>query len=149
MIAGVVSAYLEALVRLTLRGPGGQEEEIETVIDTGFDAALSLPPTRIAALGLPWRRCGRALLADGSESLFDIYEATIVWDGTPRRIAVDAADTDPLLGMALLYGYELTLQAVEGGRVIIQALPCFHSLPFKSWRVRIEGFEPINGGKGY
>lgn len=123
MMTGVVNAYLEALVRLTVRGPGGQEQEIEPVIDTGFDGALSLPPTRIDALGLPWRRRGRALLADGSESVFDIYEATIMWDGAPRRIAVDAADTDPLLGMALLYRYELTLQVVEGGRVIIQALP--------------------------
>lgn len=62
------------------------------------------------------------MLADGSESVFDIYEATIMWDGAPRRIAVDAADTDPLLGMALLYTYELTVQVVEGGRVMIQAL---------------------------
>ncbi|ETW96509.1 MAG: hypothetical protein ETSY1_26340 [Candidatus Entotheonella factor] len=65
---------------------------------------------------------GRALLADGTESLFDIYEATIVWDGALRRLAVDAAETDPLVGMSLLYGYELTIQVQEGGRVIIQAL---------------------------
>lgn len=123
MITGVVSEYLEALVTITVGGPIGREQEIETIIDTGFDGALSLPPTRIAALNLSWRRRGRALLADGNESLFDIYEGTIVWDGTPRRISIDAADTDPLLGMALLFGYELTLQAVEGGRVTIQALP--------------------------
>jgi predicted aspartyl protease len=54
------------------------------------------------------------LLADGSESVFDIYEATLMWGGALRRIAVDAADTDPLLGMALLYHYELTVQVVEG-----------------------------------
>jgi clan AA aspartic protease len=123
MMTGVVNAHLEALVRLTVRGPGGQEQEIEAVIDTGFDGSLSLPPPRIAALGLPWRRRGRALLADGSESVFDIYEATLMWDGALRRIAVDAADTDPLLGMALLYNYELTVQVVEGGCVRIQALP--------------------------
>ena len=123
MMTGVVSAHLEALVHLTVRGPGGQEQEIETVIDTGFNGALSLPPAHIDDLGLPWRRRGRALLADGSESVFDIYEATIIWDGAPRRIAVDAADTDPLLGMALLYNYELTVQVVAGGRVMIQALP--------------------------
>lgn len=122
MMTGVVNAHLEALVRLTVRGSGGQEQEIEGGIDTGFDGSLSLPPTLIDALGLPWRRRGRALLADGSESVFDIYEATIMWDGAPRRIAVDAADTDPLLGMALLYNYELTVQVVEGGRVMIQAL---------------------------
>jgi clan AA aspartic protease len=122
MITGVVSPYREALVRVTVRGPGGQEQEIEAVIDTGFDGALTLPLAHIVSLGLPWRRRGRALLADGSESLFDIYEATVVWDSMTRRIAVDAADTDPLIGMSLLYGYELTIQAVEGGHVIIQAL---------------------------
>ena len=115
--------YREALVRVTVCSPGGQEQEIEAVIDTGFDGSLTLPLAYIMSLGLPWRRRGRALLADGTESLFDIYEATVVWDGTPRRIAVDAADTNPLIGMSLLYGYELTIQAVEGGHVMIQALP--------------------------
>jgi clan AA aspartic protease len=106
-----------------VRGPTGQEQEIEAVIDTGFDGALSLPLADITALGLPWRRRGRALLADGTESVFDIYEATIVWHGIPRRVAVDAADIDPLVGMRLLNGYELTIQAVVGGQVRITALP--------------------------
>jgi clan AA aspartic protease len=123
MITGVVTASLQAIIRLTVRGPEGQEQEVEAVIDTGFDGTLTLPPALIAALGLAWRRRGRALLADGSESLFDIYEATVVWDGEPRRIAVDEADIDPLVGMSLLYGYELIVQAVESGSVIIQPLP--------------------------
>jgi predicted aspartyl protease len=95
MITGVVSPYREVLVRVTMRSPGGQEQEIEAVIDTSFDGSLMLPLAYIVSLGLPWHRRGRALLADGTESLFDIYEATVVWDGTPRRIAVDAVDTDP------------------------------------------------------
>ena len=123
MMTGMVNAYLEALVRLTVRGPDGQEQEIEAIIDTGFSGSLSLPPTVIEALSLPWRRRGRALLADGSESIFDIYETTLIWDGVARRITVDAADTDPLLGMTLLYNYDLTVEVVEGGRVIIQARP--------------------------
>ena len=93
------------------------------MIDTGFDGTLTLPPALIAALGLAWRRRGCALLADGSESLFDIYEATAVWYGEPRRIAVDEANMDPPVGMSLLYGYELIVQAVESGSVIIQPLP--------------------------
>jgi hypothetical protein len=56
---------------------------------------------------------GRALLADGTTSLFDIYEATVLWDGALRRVAVDAADIDPLVGMCLLDGYELTVQVFE------------------------------------
>jgi len=62
------------------------------------------------------------LLADGSESLFDVHEATVNWDGQPRRISVDAAETDPLLGMALLEGYELRVQARSGGGIFITPL---------------------------
>jgi len=123
MITGVVTSFYQATIRLIVRGPTGQAQEIEAVIDTGFDGALSLPPADITALGLPWRRRGRALLADGTTSLFDIYEATVLWDGAPRRVVVDAADIDPLVGMRLLDGYELTVQAIVGGQVIIKALP--------------------------
>jgi clan AA aspartic protease len=123
MITGIVTTAREAIISLTVRGPSGQEREIQAVIDTGFDGSLTLPPALITTLGLAWRRRGRALLADGSENVFDIYEATVVWDGTPRRVPVDEVDLTPLVGMSLLYGSELTVQVVEGGRVFIKALP--------------------------
>lgn len=122
MISGSVNAYREASIHLVVRGSRGQEQEIKAVVDTGFTGFLSLPPALITALGLPFRRRGRAVLGDGSEILFDIYEATVLWDGQQRRVAIDSADTDPLVGMALLYGYELTVQAVVGGRVSIKAI---------------------------
>jgi clan AA aspartic protease len=123
MITGIVTVAREAVISLTVRGPNGQEQEIETVIDTGFDGSLTLPSALITALGLPWRRRGRALLADGNESVFDIYEATVMWDGTARRVSVDEVEVMPLVGMTLLYGYELTVQIVEGGRVLLKRLP--------------------------
>jgi clan AA aspartic protease len=91
VITGIVTADRQATIRLPVRGPAGQQREIGAIIDTGFDGSLTLPPPLIATLGLAWRRRGRAMLADGRESLFDIHEATVVWDGVPRRIAVDAA----------------------------------------------------------
>jgi clan AA aspartic protease len=97
-----------------VRGPTGQALEIEAIIDTGFDGWLSLPSSVIVSLGLVWRQRGRALLADGRESVFDIYEATVDWDGEARRIPVDEAETAPLVGMSLLEGYELTVEAQAG-----------------------------------
>ena len=123
MINGHVTVYREAVISLSVEGSEGQSKEINAVIDTGFNGFLTLPASLIQELGLVWRRRGRAMLADGSESLFDIYEATITWDGRPRRIAVDEVNSDPLIGMSLLYGYELTVQVVDGGRVIINPLP--------------------------
>lgn len=123
MINGRVTVYREAVISLSVKGPEDQYTEIDAVIDTGFNGFLTLPASLIQELGLVWRRRGRAMLADGSESLFDIYEATITWDGRPRRIAVDEVNCDPLIGMSLLYGYELTVQVVDGGRVVINPLP--------------------------
>lgn len=122
MITGVVRDDRQAIVHLMVRGPAGQEQEIEAIIDTGFDGWLSLPSSLVVRLGLVWHRRGRALLADGSESVFDIYEATVDWDGEMRRIPVDEAETVPLLGMSLLEGYELTVQVQPGGNVTIRAL---------------------------
>ncbi len=122
MITGVVTERREAVIRLTVRGPARQDQEIDAIIDTGFDGWLSLPSSIVAQLGLMWRQRGRALLADGSESIFDIYEATVDWDGTARRIPVDEAETVPLVGMSLLEGYELVVQVQRGGNVILRAL---------------------------
>ena len=85
VIEGQVTTEHEAVIRLTVRGPSGQGQQVEAVIDTGFSGWFSLPPEWIASLGLPWRRrirgaragwrCrGRALLADGSESVRETRE---------------------------------------------------------------------------
>jgi clan AA aspartic protease len=123
MITGVVNARHEAMIRVSVHHANGQEQEVEAILDTGFSGSLTLPPAVIVALGLPWRTRGTVILANGSEDQFDIYAAVIRWDGTPRNILVEAADTDPLVGMALLTGHDVHLQVVAGGHVIVEALP--------------------------
>jgi len=41
MITGVVKDDRQAIIHLIVRGPAGQEQEIEAIIDTGFDAWLT------------------------------------------------------------------------------------------------------------
>jgi clan AA aspartic protease len=121
MITGLVMAR-EGRIRLMVRGPRRQEREVEAVIDTGYTAFLSLPPALVMSLGLRWKRIGRGILAEGSECLFDVYVGKVVWDAKERRVLVDEADTDPLLGMALLSGYELKMQIRSRGKVAIKRL---------------------------
>ena len=123
MIVGAVNNFREAVVSLAVGGPRGQRHEIEAVIDTGFTGSLSIPSAIITLLNLPFRRRGRAVLANASETIFDVYEATVIWDGHPHRVSVDAAETDPLVGMSLLSGYRLTVEVISGGRVLIEPLP--------------------------
>ena len=44
MIERSVNAAYEAVISLSLRGPSGQAQEIDAVIDTGFNGFLTLPP---------------------------------------------------------------------------------------------------------
>src|SRR5207248_4244284 len=101
----------------------GQDVETEAVVDTGFTGSLSLPPPVISVLNPPFRRRGRAVLADGRDMVFDVFEAVVIWDGRPIRVPVAEADTDPLVGMSLMQRFELTVEAVDGGAVRIRALP--------------------------
>jgi len=123
MIPGVVNGNLEATVRLLVRGPGGQEQEIEAVIDTGFNGFLTLSPPLVRWLGLPHIGQSRALLANGKEEILDLYVVTLLRDGQWRTVETAAADTDALVGMSLLYRYSVYVEAVEGGQVVIATLP--------------------------
>ncbi|MFM7476756.1 MAG: clan AA aspartic protease [Microcystis aeruginosa] len=123
MIRGVVNLRREATLSLVVGNySSGQREFINTVIDTGFDGFLSLPSEIITRLGLPWTISNPATLGDGSEVLFDFYTATVIWDGQYREVDIAASETEPLLGMAMLYGYRLQVDNIEGGIVEIKAL---------------------------
>ena len=121
MIEGVVNATYEPVVPLRVQGPSGHTMEIEAVIDTGFTGFLTLPPALMTDLRLRYRGRGWATLADGSEVLFDVYGVTVLWDGLPRHIEADEADSTPLVGMRLLDCHNLNIDVEDGGRVVIQA----------------------------
>ncbi len=120
MIEGVVNANHEAIISLPLRGPTGQTREIEVVIDTGYSGFLTLPPTLVEELGLPFQHRGRAFLANGSVEAFNIHDVTVLWDGMPRDIEADAVGPTPLAGMLLLDSHSLYVEIEDGGRVIIE-----------------------------
>ncbi|MEG3436396.1 hypothetical protein V0288_04625 [Pannus brasiliensis CCIBt3594] len=122
MMYGVVNSRSEATLSLVVGNSSGQREVINTVIDTGFNGFLSLPSEIIVRLGLPWTISNTATLGDGSETLFDLYAGTVIWDGQYRAIDIAESETEPLLGMALLYGYRLQSDTIEGGIVKIEAL---------------------------
>ncbi|GAP95752.1 hypothetical protein NIES2104_22760 [Leptolyngbya sp. NIES-2104] len=54
--------------------------------------------------------------------MFNVYEGFVIWDGQIRTIEINESETDPLVGMALLEGYELNIQGVAGGEVTIRRL---------------------------
>jgi clan AA aspartic protease len=121
MIRGSVNSDHEAIIRLRVQGPTGHEHEVNAIIDTGFNGFLTLPPSVIRALELTRLSRGRALLANGSEELFDIHGVTVLWAGEERHVEVDSVASVPLVGMSLLDGHDLHIQVTDGGHVLIQS----------------------------
>jgi clan AA aspartic protease len=123
VISGSVNTDREAIISLEVLDASGQPHDIEAVIDTGFTGFMTLPPPVINLLGLVLRGHHQVILGDGSVALLDVYVGAILWDGLPRQIDVDSADTDPLVGMSLLDGYALYVEVRAGANVQISPLP--------------------------
>ena len=122
MMFGVVNNHCEAIIKVAVGRIGFPKITVDAVIDTGFTSFLSLPLSIITELALPWYYRDMGTLGDGSEVVFEVYKAAVIWDGQNQIIDVVASDADPLVGMSLLYGFKLQIEAVEGGVVTIEVL---------------------------
>jgi clan AA aspartic protease len=122
MISGSVNVNLEAIIPVVVVA-GSEHHRIDAVIDTGFSGFLTLPPSVMTPLSLTWLGREEGILADGGIELFDVYSAAVVWDGQTRFVEVQAADAQPLVGMALMQGHSLRIDVVTGGKVGIAVLP--------------------------
>jgi clan AA aspartic protease len=122
MMHGIVDRNCEATIRLVVGNVDSQRQVIDAVIDTGFTGFITLPLAVITSLDLKLYGREEGTLGDGSSCVFDVYTGLVIWDGELRRIDVNASETTPLVGMSLLYGYRMQLDAIEGGSVTIQSL---------------------------
>lgn len=119
---GYISASREAILRLTLRGADGSEIETDAALDTGFTAFLTLPPALVEELALPFVAAADAMLANGAIARFDVYRATVLWNGERRQVQAYAAEGGALVGMSLLYGNIVTIEVIDGGAVAVEPL---------------------------
>jgi clan AA aspartic protease len=122
MMQGWVNQYCEAMLPIVVGHDSAPKQMVEALIDTGFSGFLSLPLSTIESLGLPWIFSDSVTLGDGSEVIFQMYRATVIWDGQFKVVDVAASESEPLLGMSLLYGFKLQVEAVERGIVRIEAM---------------------------
>jgi len=123
MITGIVTSSLEAKIRVHILDGDSQSQAIDGLIDTGFAGFMSLPIATVATLGLPWIFRDQTELIDGRLIPIDIFSATVIWNGKPRTINVQALGNYILIGMRLLAGYDVAIRATDGGLVSIDAIP--------------------------
>lgn len=121
MMQGRVNQRCEATLGIAVRH-NETTQMVDAVIDTGFSGFLTLPSEMIATLGFSWEGRDFATLGDGTFCTFEVYIGLVIWDGQYREIYINESETVPLIGMQLLRGYDLRIQAIEGGLVTIEAL---------------------------
>jgi clan AA aspartic protease len=122
MMMGSVNSRREAIIQFVVLGENHQRQAIKAVIDTGYSVFLTLPSAIITTLGLTWYMQEEGILGDGSLCMFNVFETTVIWDGQIKSIEINESETDPLVGMGLLDGYELNIQGFAGGLVTIKPL---------------------------
>ena len=124
-VVNQIGALLEAEITLTVLGNGVSNEDIPFVIDTGFTGALTLPIDIISRLNLPPADDveTEVTLADGSAETAGVYVARLLWHNRLREVRVLDPGSEPLLGMELLRGCNISIDADPGGAVTIAELP--------------------------
>ena len=100
----------------------GRPRSMEVVLDTGFTGYLTLPPESIRQLGLPSVGQRTFELANGELFEFQVYLGSVSWHGRPSDVLVLQSDSVPLLGMTLLWGSRVTMDALNDGEVTIEEL---------------------------
>lgn len=110
------------MVEIIVRGPRGREASVTAMVDTGFNGPLLLPAHQVATLGLPVHSYRTVQLADGSTQNVINHAGRVLWEGIERPVRVVAAGQQPLIGMALLVGYRLCLDVVDGAKVEVTPL---------------------------
>ena len=124
-----IDEILEAVTTLLVHGDGNAIEGIEFIIDTGYTGELTLPQDIIDRLNLQAANYDEAdigptvVLADGTISAVTVYVAGILWHDQLRNVEVDSLGVTPHIGMRLLRGSNLSIDAAPGGRVTITELP--------------------------
>ncbi len=123
MIVGAVSNEGKPLLPVALRGPAGKSLLVEAIIDTGFDGMLVVGSYAVAALGLAPMLGSDVQLADASMQAVPRVELEILWHGDWIPAEALVMGDEPLLGMSLLHGSDLHVEAVEGGVVTVVERP--------------------------
>jgi clan AA aspartic protease len=122
-VRGAVNDRLQLTVTVVLRAHLGLYQNVECMVDTGYSGTIALPLSLIRSLNLQARAAKtQTVLADGTIFRTDTYERRIVWGGIERAVRVIAAGEMPLIGMGLLYGCLLSIEAVGDGEVTVDEM---------------------------
>ena len=120
MMTGRVNWRLEATIRIGIQDAAGGLNFFECVLDTGYDGDIALPSVVIRRLGLLSLGSRDSALANSDIVPLPIYRGIASWHGKLIDVEVMGTQHELVIGMALLESSTLTIQAWDGGNVLIE-----------------------------
>lgn len=122
MILGTVNVLRQAIIPLDVLDQNGSIHNEPAVVDTGFTGFITLDPQIISSLNLTFIEARDYTLGNGADVSFRLFRVEISWEGQQRVVLAVEAEGDSLIGMSMLDGHILTLDASIGGTVTIDRL---------------------------
>ena len=119
---GKVGSNREPRINVLVANARGDLLQINAVLDTGFNGWLTLPSDVIRRLGLLRQGQRTAIFANDTQDGLNIYHASVQWHGHPQTVFVFEVEGQPLVGMSLLWGSRITLEAFDGGTVVVEEI---------------------------
>ena len=120
MIRGELTDRLQPIIALEISTGDGQFQPVDTLMDTGFSGYMTLPPDRVARLGLEHVELIPVVLAGDRQTQVSAHKGYVNWFGRELRIDVLAMEGQPLIGMKLLEDCKITLHVRSGAEVVIE-----------------------------
>jgi clan AA aspartic protease len=119
MITGAVNVMRQAVVPLDMLDQSGAIQTEPAVVDTGFTGYITLDPQVVSSLNLTFVEVREYTLGNGADVGFNLFRAEVSWEGQRRTVLAVEAEGDALIGMSMLDGHTLTMDATIGGNVTV------------------------------
>ena len=132
MKIGHVDAILGSMyptVSIGIRGRNDKEMVLDAVLDTGFTGTVSIPDQIIRETNLAFSRREMFVLADGTRRVVDVYDGSVLFAGVWYETDVFSTHHVAIVGMRLMYGANISLDAVPNGEISYTSL----DLPRPRW----------------
>lgn len=119
-IDGYVDAStLTPMVTLKLLSDYGEEFDVSSMVDTGYNGDMILPEGMINKMKLEYSGTSWGELADGAVSEMKIFKGRLRWFDTEKEILVGATRSDiALMGTLLLADCELNVNFKDSSVMI-------------------------------
>lgn len=124
MITGQFQPDLRCLVEIEIIDGNGTFHPIQAKLDTGFTGEIALPSSEFTSLDIASSRERIVNLADGSQRLVPSGTATVRLGES--EISAEILNLfhvrQPLIGMEILLGYSIHIDALPYGDIRIQPI---------------------------